>query len=408
MFFSIIFGLAYILVIGGGDTLAYWEASSVMHNMFFNSPSLYFEQIFSPPNWDNYYSYFNHYVGYPPGFIYREPESYFVSKVITLLSFATFKSYIATNLIIAFLSAKASWKLFKYMLQKEIFNKKILAIGILFLPSVAFWCSGVSKDAIVYISSIFLITNLWKLLDKNMSLNFLSILSILLNAFLIYHIRDFILYLIILVFVTARLLNLLKTKKDEHIFNMIKRTISISTLVIGLGVIIFNFTNKNLAQQNDILKEASIVQEDFTRNKSYGSNRYSLGEVDYTLFGLVKVFPVATIIGIYEPFIWNARSALLIPSGFESIYFIALTYMFMRKSLRKKIRYIRSQEFLLFTAMFFILLGFMAGFSSILYGVLVRIKAPLLPFLMIILAIDWKPILGIGKSEEEQIITIND
>ena len=51
----------------------------------------------------------------------------------------------------------------------------------------------------------------------------------------------------------------------------------------------------------------------------------------------------------------------------------------------KKIKKIRKKEILVFALIFSIFIAFMAGFTSVLFGVLVRIRAPLLPFIFLVL-----------------------
>ena len=56
----------------------------------------------------------------------------------------------------------------------------------------------------------------------------------------------------------------------------------------------------------------------------------------------------------------------------------------------QKIRRIREHEFLIFAFFMAFILAFFAGFTSILFGVLVRFKAPLLPFLIVVLTAHWQ------------------
>jgi hypothetical protein len=51
----------------------------------------------------------------------------------------------------------------------------------------------------------------------------------------------------------------------------------------------------------------------------------------------------------------------------------------------RKINKIRKEEILVFALIFSLFIAFMAGFTSILFGVLVRIRAPLLPFIFLVL-----------------------
>jgi hypothetical protein len=60
---------------------------------------------------------------------------------------------------------------------------------------------------------------------------------------------------------------------------------------------------------------------------------------------------------------------------------------------------IRKNEFLLFSLVFILIIGFMAGFTSILFGVLVRIRAIILPFVYLILTVR-------GKKETTELTEV--
>ena len=100
---------------------------------------------------------------------------------------------------------------------------------------------------------------------------------------------------------------------------------------------------------------------------------------------MIRAFPISVFYGIYKPFIYEALSPTLILNGLESsiLVFMTLNFLFVGNFF-KKIKRVSSNEFLIFAFVFVILIGFMAGYTSVLYGVLVRIRAPLLPFLFLI------------------------
>jgi uncharacterized membrane protein YfcA len=123
-----------------------------------------------------------------------------------------------------------------------------------------------------------------------------------------------------------------------------------------------------------------------TNNKSYGTDRYDLGITDYSPVGLALAFPNSVLAGFYRPYIWEALSVSLILNGIESILIIYLTARFLFSGrVRQRIRRVRNHEFLVFAFFFALILAYFAGFTSILFGVLVRFKAPLLPFIVIVL-----------------------
>jgi hypothetical protein len=152
---------------------------------------------------------------------------------------------------------------------------------------------------------------------------------------------------------------------------------------ISIGSILL-FFQTSIA--DEYIQEAAIINDDMTNNKNYGTNRYDLGITDYSPVGMALAFPNSVLAGFYRPYIWEALSVSLILNGIESILIIYFTvrFLFSGKVLAR-IRRIRNHEFLVFAFFFALILAYFAGFTSILFGVLVRFKAPLLPFLVIVL-----------------------
>jgi hypothetical protein len=69
----------------------------------------------------------------------------------------------------------------------------------------------------------------------------------------------------------------------------------------------------------------------------------------------------------------------------------------------KKINLIRKHEFFIFAFFFALLLGYMAGVTSGLLGVLVRFKAPLIPFFILLMTID----VSLREKKDVQIIDVS-
>lgn len=389
IFFAIAYGVFYVFIYGGGDTTAYFEAAITLNNLFFKSPELYFEQIFNEPNSYLYSTFFDSTTGYPPGWIYRESEGFFVAKIISFLSFFTLKSYFAMTVILASIVSHATWKLYQLVNSFNFSNKKLLAIGILFLPSVNFWCSGVSKDTIVFIATIYLIYNAFKIISNEHKSSISNYLIIFLMAFLIFNIRSFILVAILVPIFFSISARLVKLLGGGNMAVVAFRTIIVIIGIIGIGRSFILQSEQDFLSSSGALSEAAAIQDDFNTNETYGNKKYDLGNIEFTSVGLLKVMPIATLTGIFRPFLWEALSPTLILNGLESILFLYFTYLLFRRDFFKKWKFIRSHEFLIFCLIFIVIIGFMTGMTSILYGVLVRLRAPLLPFLFILLTIDY-------------------
>ncbi|MCH2231469.1 MAG: hypothetical protein MK105_14115 [Crocinitomicaceae bacterium] len=402
LFFSFAFACVYIFYYGGGDTTAYYDGAVALNNLFLKSPTLYFEQMLSPPNMYKFTQYFDLQTTYPPGWIYREPEGFFVCKLMSLISFLTLKSYLAMTFIMAFVTSIVSWKLFLLVRNYKFSNKKLLAFGVLLLPSVNFWCTGVSKDTVVFIAAITMIVNIFKLISSNYQTGLKNYFFLILSAFVIYHIRSFVLASILLPILFSLGVRLVKSLGGGHNAVVFFRTFFILIgFAIGGRTLLIQ-SEGDFLKSNSFLQQAAIIQDDFQNNDSYGTKRYSLGDVEFTPLGLIKTSPLAIITGVYRPFIWEARSITLLINGLESIIFIFFTFIFFKAGIKAKWRKIRSHEFLIFCFLFVFIIAFMTGLTSGLYGVLVRLRAPLLPFLFILLTIEWN---SLTPTQEKRLIS---
>jgi uncharacterized membrane protein YfcA len=138
-----------------------------------------------------------------------------------------------------------------------------------------------------------------------------------------------------------------------------------------------------------------------TTNKTYGTNRYDLGVTDYSPAGMIAAFPASVLAGFYRPYVWEALSTSLFLNGIESVVLIFYTLRFLLSgNVLKRIKRIRQHEFLIFAFFFAVILAFFAGFTSILFGVLVRFKAPVLPFLVIVLTAHYITEKQVKKKKE--------
>ncbi|MBT5438856.1 MAG: hypothetical protein HOK92_06615 [Flavobacteriales bacterium] len=379
-FFAIAFAVVYLIYYGGGDTTAYWDGAITLNKLFIESPSFYFENLMSEPSSEIFSKHFNVETGYPPGWLYKEPEAWFVCKIASIISFITFKSYFAATIFFAFLTAMASWRVFEMIVKLGTHKTNIAALCILFVPSVSFWCTGISKDSLVFISILNLLYFVFNIMVLRNAIKLKHVLIILLSIFLIYHVRSFILAAIaapIFMSFGARL-----TKRYEKQF--LTKLLFRSFIFLG-GIFLFvQFFSSSFSAE--MVAEAELVQSDFTNNQTYTGKRYEISNTDASPAGLIRAVPESVFYGIYRPFIYESFSPTLIVNGIESLVLMILTIrFFISKDLFSKIKYIRKEEILVFAFIFALFIAFMSGFTSVLFGVLVRIRAPLLPFFFLVL-----------------------
>jgi hypothetical protein len=383
--FKVLFVLAncifYIIVYGaGGDSIGFWDGAVKLNNLFWEEPFAYFEELWRSDDLRSLYKNFNSTTGYPDGRIYEETSSFFISKIASIFTFVTFKGYILMSIIFAFITTNASWRLFELVRGFKLHSDWHLALALFFIPSLSFWCGGISKDTIMWIVVCYFLHNLYQVLSIEKKSSFLNWIGMFLCLYVMLQIRSF---MIVTVIVPLLFAYSARVGKKYGVKSFQKKFLRFFSGAVGIVAIMF-FLQSSIA--DEYIQEAAVINKDMTTNKTYGSNRYDLGITDYSPVGMALAFPNAVIAGIYRPFIWEALNVSLILNGIESLVLFYFTFrFFFNNKIFERIRRIRNHEFLIYAFSFALILAYFAGFTSILFGVLVRFKAPVLPFLVLIL-----------------------
>lgn len=380
-FFVVANALFYIIVYKvGGDSIGYWDGAVKLNNLFWADPIAYFQEIFTSSDYRTVYTNFTIQTGYPDSHIYGEKESFFISKIASFFTFFTFKGYILMSLIFAFITTNASWKLFELVRGYKLHKDWHLALAIFFIPSLSFWCGGISKDTIIWVALCYFLHHLYQLISIDKKGSIINWIVILICLYVMLQVRSFMIITVLvpLLFAyTARLTQKFNNRKFERNF------IRLFLISLGLFVVVLFFQTP---EAEKFLNEAAVINQDMSTNKTYGTNRYNLNITDYSPLGMLSAIPASVIAGFYRPFIWESLSVSLFLNGIESILLLYFTFRFVVSAkIRQRIQLIRKHEFLIFGIFFAFILAYFAGFTSILFGVLVRFKAPVLPFLVIIL-----------------------
>jgi hypothetical protein len=392
LFFALVFAFYYILFISGGDSIAFWDSSLRLTNLLYESPKYYFQEWGQYVGTPGYVSHFTFKTGMPPGWIAREAEGYYTSKIISVFNPLTMGSYMADTVIFAFISSLASFKLYDFIVSFGTHDYKKLATYFLLVPSLAFWCSGLSKDTIITICLYYAIPLFYNLLFGKNKFNLLNLLFLILFANILVNVRSFMLLTLIGPFFFAFNVRIL----NSYIQNKFaKRLANLIILGIGFGFMSYYFGGESAQKY---LTEAEVTQKDFQNNPIYTGKKYDLGNIEFTPTGMLKAMPMAVFTGIYRPFPWESLSPGLILNAFECIILFYLTFIFIFNQRKKRITRIRNTDILTFAFYFVFIMAFMTGFTSVIFGVLVRLRAPLLPFFILLLTV---------KPEKEKIETEN-
>ncbi|MFM7473585.1 MAG: hypothetical protein ACKO00_06685 [Crocinitomicaceae bacterium] len=174
-------------------------------------------------------------------------------------------------------------------------------------------------------------------------------------------------------------------KISEYLFQgkfarQVFRILFIGLTLVSSALFIGNFASEQT-------KNAEIQQKDFKSN-IYKGKKYSVGDADFSYSGILKMSPFAIFAGIIRPLPWEALTPGLIINGLESLLIIFLAFRFFRKKSRLKLSILRNNDLLVYLIYFVLILALITGITSVLFGVLVRVRAPLIPFVFLMLLIE--------------------
>ena len=189
---SVFLGWLYIYYYGYGDTLRYFKGTSVIYTSFYEDPFLGLKLIFSPPEqYDGAILYQLDKIG---GFL--KNQLFYISSSRKLVQIAgvinlfCLNSYLVLNMVIAFLSFFGVWKMFQAFNMLFPSMEKLIALSVLFIPSVFFWSSGLLKESITLSCQGYLIYYFVRIfVDKKIRFDYIVYLVV--SGYLIFVIKSY-------------------------------------------------------------------------------------------------------------------------------------------------------------------------------------------------------------------------
>jgi hypothetical protein len=375
--------LFYIIAYkGGGDSINYWRNAEMLNNLLWENPYFYLQEMLYDNSANNVLAHFNSTTGIPIQDFYNEAETFFVCKIGSVFSFFTFGSYILLQIVFAFITFIASWRLFEMVRSFNLHSDKTIALAIFGIPSLGFWCSGLSKDTLLFIAICYAFYYLNVLISAQQHTKKRYWLFLFVAFLLMFKIRPFILMAVLAPMFMAYGVRLSNKINRGNIIQFLSKLTFFS-----ICILVFAYFLQSSAAET-FINEAKVVNLDLTNNVIYGNKKYSLGDIEFTPLGMVKAIPVTLLAGVYRPFIWESLNLSLILNGLESLLLLFLTIrFFVVTKLKERIKLIQNTEFLIFSLFLVLIIAYIAGYTSVLFGVLVRIRAPLIPFLLLLLLV---------------------
>ena len=376
-----IFILVYLFYYGGGDTVSYFLGARAVGNLIFEDFEKGVAVLFNTLSPYNHFSSFSSSTGWPTTYMWRDPSTFSVSRYSVLFYLIGAKSFIITSFMVCCYSYIGIWKFYRLLNILYPGNHKGLAYIVIFLPSIAFWGSGIMKDSYTVSSACWLSYNFYRVFIARKKV-ITNTIFLLINLFIIINIKPY----VVLSLLPGIILwiNNAYLKKIKNLFLKILILPLLSIVILAIGFYIFQNLSSLMGVYGNVdsaLEQAQVIRTDLLRTDQYGSNNYDIGKFDGTLVSLVSVAPNAILTALFRPFFWEIGSPTMVFSAIENSILIVFTlFTLLRVSPFSVLRTLVKEPFLLYCLIFSIFFAFGVGIAGTNFGAMVRYKTPLLPF----------------------------
>ena len=315
---------------------------------------------------------------------FNEESNFMVTRLVAIFSFFTFGKFMAINLVFSMISFTGVWRLFRFFYEQYPHLHKQFAIAILYLPTFAFWSSGILKDPICTGALGWVTYSLYSIFyTKNNLIKNIIILFIFgyfLVALKIYILVAYLPFFIL--FLILKNVNLIK--------NPVAKALLVLVFFVGS---IFGFVKVASSIKGALSSYASkgIVQGiknyqvNYENQSSFVESNFSLGvDFDGSAGSLAKIAPAAIVATLFRPFIWESKKLSTLLSSLESLALMLFTlYVFKKVGIIKFLRTIIKNPIIMYCFFYSLLFALFVGATTLNFGTLVRYKIPGIPFYII-------------------------
>ena len=301
-----------------------------------------------------------------------------VMKFSAALSFICFNRYLIITLFFGLFSYAGLWRLFvtfnEILLDKA---KRLLAITVLYTPSIWFWGSGLIKDSICIGCVGFIVNVLYKIFIKR-KYSLVDVLVLSVCSYGLFVIKSYIavaLVLAIVVFSVHYIIVTRKTAIEKWLFTIVIAIVSVTVF----SLVLQSYISSLIEDSKGAVDSLKNAYESFDANGDAGSG-FAGKSMDFTPGGILLSSPITIFTTLYRPFIWETKNIMMLFSSLESLLALFAFLFLVVKTRTKFFVYLFSNHFILFAFVFVMILSMVIGLTTFNFGTMVRYRIPLLPF----------------------------
>lgn len=386
---AILTALMYDYYYNGGDTILYYHYALGINEMLFSDPQMLMTLLFSPKGFYATRFLNEQQIFVQNGIFIIDTTTSIVVFLAAFICFFALKSFLVISITFTMFAFYGCWKIFSMFHDMYPHLKKQLATACLLIPSVFFWGTGVMKEPLCIGGLGLLSYNVYELFFRKNSKKPKNIFLAFVGGFIIFKIKIYIL----LSFLPALAVWVFSRYRYNIKSPFIKAISTPLFIIFGLGagtlVLQMMASYAKRYALESLMQTAKDTQNWLVYStKEQNGSFYTLGDIDYSAIGLMKVFPKAINVALFRPYIWEIRKPILLAASLEGIatMYLTITLLF-RTGFARFLKLIAGNPEVQFCLVFSVIFAFAVGFTSFNFGALARYKIPFMPFYFIALFI---------------------
>lgn len=357
------------VIYGYGDMLSYHRTGIVLAGYVLDDPARL---------WDVAALIF----GYPSeldDFVSGQTATRAMYGITALFELVFFESLPATCAAIACCSASA--KIALYLTFRSRFSpnrRKYLAVAVVLIPSYVFWSSGLLKEGIAVSGLGWFVWSVAPAIGLQAGgVRVTRLLWAVPSGILVALTKPYLLFPLALAgaaswFIARQGRDGLAALTPFRIVAALAMAMLVTSL---LDVAFPRYSSDTFVEQAAVIREMGSLHRG-------GSSFESVGPPDGGIFSHLVYSPLAMINVLFRPFLFEARSPLLLLSALETTVFLVLYFrLVLRLGVRRLILAVVRDPALVFCAVYVLSFSVAVGFSTTNLGALARYRSPMLPFL---------------------------
>jgi hypothetical protein len=308
----------------------------------------------------------------------HQHRSLFMIEWVSVVNLITGDNYWVTSLYFSLFSFLGGWYLVRVVTNLWPASSSVAVFSFLVYPSVVFWSSGVTKEAVA-LPCLFILSGIFLIFWNSGRLPWRHWIIIFIAGWICWRLKYYYAGIFFSVTGTTLIVKTLQTK-----FKLMRMGISLllwvtvfAFLTGGITILHPNFDPEELPRVIVDNYEAFAKLSDPHKMILYP-------DLKPTLLGLLQYTPKAFFSGLFRPFIWEADSWIVILSAIENT---SLILLFLTAIVSYKQFDLGVDTLLTLAVMtYIILLGVLLPLSTPNFGTLSRYRVGYLPFFVFLVA----------------------